>query len=55
MASKYPGNLTSEAQTTREVLIDIMQERGLGLASSATERVALLLDPRCKLCSAKMC
>ena len=41
-------DLTKEAQEVRDVLLEVMAEKGLGKATLKVERVCALLDPRRK-------
>ena len=41
-------HLTMEAQEVRDVLLEVMAEKGLGKATLKVERVCALLDPRRK-------
>lgn len=41
-------DLTTEAQEVREVLLEVMEDKGVGKASLKVERVCALLDPRRK-------
>ena len=43
--------LTSEAQTVRDVLLDMLAKKEVGEPSQDVERICALLDPRRKSCS----
>ena len=40
------AELTLEAQNVREVLLEVMEDKGVGKASLKVERLCALLDPR---------
>ena len=46
--STQVAELTLEAQDMREVLLEVMEEKGVGKASLKMERLCALLDPRRK-------
>ena len=50
--SAQVAELTLEAQDMREVLLEVMEEKGVGKASPKVERLCALLDPRRKALSA---
>lgn len=47
--------LSEEAQRVREVLVEVMADKGLGTVDLKAERICMLLDPRRKQCSSTEC
>ena len=48
-------DLLPEVQTLLEVLVEDMNTRGLGRATSKVEKICLVLDPRYKSCCEAVC
>ena len=51
--STQVAELTLEAQDVREVLLEMIEDRGVGKVSLKVERLCVLLDPRRKALGAE--